>query len=899
MRLFKLTLRRRLLIISGLVFSLGASAVVGANVMLMTEAAREEADARIDALLSGYSTDMRRRVEAVATAVEAMTASVEATMTRADADRRLLGDMVRAAVPTLRGILGIALTYEPNAAPGGPDAGHLGRIYANQDGRMAAYFYISGDGSVAVENMAMGDASQVDLWYSPAIARNASFLSDPFLYPIEGVDAPMVSYSGVVQRGGVAVGAVTADIDLTGMARQLAEVRPFGAGALYLLGGDNHWIVPPSPELLGQPADADWLSVIEAGLIGDTVRPTAEGAQLYRSTRVAFNGVDERWTLVLSVPNASVYAAVEEATIASLGLAVVLLTATLLAVGVGSTAFTKPIEAIIGATRRLADGALDAEIPGEKRADELGDLARALAVFAQNGREMIRFQDRLRALLRRARKSARDLDSVRDCEPPATIEEDLRLSSAQVDRALEDLDSLITAVSASRTAAETARAEAERLAWTDTLTGLGNRHSLLSNLRAALDSADGERVFLLLIDLDRFKQVNDTYGHEAGDAVLTTIAHRIQGLIGGRGRGFRLGGDEFAVIVDARQSTSLSAVCDLAAELIEAIQGPVLHANRSLFVGASIGIGVSPDNAENGVELLRITDIALYEAKNAGRRQYRLYEEAVDRRAQLERRLEDDLRLAVERDELVMHFQPLVAGAANQVVGAEALLRWRTPQNGLLQPDQFIKILERSDMVFEIGEWVLLQGWRRIERWAEMFPDQALGVSVNVSARQFFDEKFIELLQDLALSNPDLVPRLELEITEGMMIQNMERAVGLMNRIGEMGFPIAIDDFGTGYSSIYYLAKLPVSKLKIDKSFLWGDENDKTSQSIVLSIITLGHTLGLKVTAEGVETASQEAFLRANGCDILQGFRFGKPLTDDDFETMVAGAAPGSITRSA
>lgn len=421
-----------------------------------------------------------------------------------------------------------------------------------------------------------------------------------------------------------------------------------------------------------------------------------------------------------------------------------------------------------------------------------------------------------------------------------------------------------------------ARAEAERLAWTDTLTGLRNRHALISDLSEHLERAGANVMVLMLLDLDRFKQVNDTYGHEAGDAVLVAVAERMTCILADRGTGYRLGGDEFAVILNP--GLPLDAAEAIAARLIPAIEESVDYDGRGLFVGTSIGLATNLQNVGDGAELLRLADVALYEAKNAGRGQACLYRAEVDQRIRAERELETDLRHALERDEFRLFWQPIVDGARHEMIAAEGLLRWQHPRLGFLQPAQFIHILERGDAVFSVGEWVLRQGWALLSDLHDHDPDRKLQLSLNVSVRQFFDTGFITILEDMAQEAPDLPGRLQLEITESMMIQNMQQAVALLDRVNALGFRLCIDDFGTGFSSIAQLAQLPVQALKIDGGFLTDLDRERDAATLVRSIINLGQNLGLEVTAEGVETSDQAQFLRDNGCDRLQGYAFGRPM---------------------
>ncbi|MEO0567234.1 MAG: EAL domain-containing protein [Pseudomonadota bacterium] len=465
-----------------------------------------------------------------------------------------------------------------------------------------------------------------------------------------------------------------------------------------------------------------------------------------------------------------------------------------------------------------------------------------------------------------------------------------------VSRILTDGGMVITITDV--TEQERAKAEIERLAWTDKLTSLRNRNKFRSSVIEATNAADDAdaKLAVILIDLDRFKMMNDTYGHEAGDAVLVEVAQRIKKLLPKEELVFRLGGDEFAACLPF--DGSVEKLKNLSRALIDSITKVIVFEDRELAVGASIGLAYFPDHDRLPEELLRKADIALYEAKEAGRGQYRIYDSLVDKKAQDARRIENDLKFAAMRSELELYFQPIVHSEDYRVVGAEALVRWHHPTEGMLLPQRFISVLERSTMVFEFGDWIIREGWRCLERWTDEFGNKEMQISVNVSSRQFFNAGFIELLQDVSFRRPDLIGRFELELTEETMIENMSHAVSIMQTVGDMGFPIAIDDFGTGYSSISYLDHLPVGKIKIDKSFLDSLRNHDSSHTIIRSIINLGHGLDMTVTAEGVETQEQADFLQKNACEFLQGYLFGKPQTAAEFETAFLLRAKRSANRA-
>ena len=558
------------------------------------------------------------------------------------------------------------------------------------------------------------------------------------------------------------------------------------------------------------------------------------------------------------------------------------------------------------AVKALETGLEQAELMGDLRAtcqilavlgpawDAAGNSERALEVLAwgQKISDEIAYplwQRRFRLAIAQSHEKLGDLAAALDAFKDY-IDIDRTLFNLETEKRLAEMRTRFEVTEARKVAQaererseelDRAREKAERLAWTDTLTGLRNRHAVLSDLPEKLAEAGQGDLVLMILDLDRFKQVNDTYGHDAGDAVLVEVAKRLRTGLAENGVAYRLGGDEFAALLEP--GISVSHAEKIAADLIPAIMEPISYDGRGLYVGASVGIALSPENANTPVELLRVADVALYEAKNSGRGQYKLYEPEVDRKIRKQRMLENDLRTAIETDQLRLFLQPLVDAQTHNVIGAEGLLRWQHPTQGLLLPAEFIEIVEHSDMVFRVGEWVLRTGWRILREMENLFPGKGLNLSLNVSARQFFDTAFVEILQDLAFESPTLIERLELEITEGTMVHNMDHAVSVMCDVGALGCRLAIDDFGTGYSSIAQLAKLPVHTLKIDKVFLDEIGTSKSSSMVIRSIINLGINLGLVVTAEGVESAAQAEYLRRNGCHRLQGYHFGRPVEEKEF----------------
>ena len=347
---------------------------------------------------------------------------------------------------------------------------------------------------------------------------------------------------------------------------------------------------------------------------------------------------------------------------------------------------------------------------------------------------------------------------------------------------------------------------------------------------------------------------------------------------------FRLGGDEFAVGIDCEYNASILE--QIVQRLIVAISRPIDYDGKVLGVGATAGAAIFPDHDGEVDELIRKADTALYEAKRTERGTFRSYDQLVDAKAQTQRVIEDELRAGLGRDELTLYFQGKRRVADAGLLGAEALVRWVHPTRGVLAPGYFISVVERTDLVQPVGAWVLANAVSTMTAWIDeaRVDAERFSLAVNVSARQFFDSQFVESLLATAARRPDVASSINLEITEEIMIGDTERVIQIMKKLSLVGYTISMDDFGTGYSSISYLHRLPVSVLKIDRSFLVDIGRSQQAEKIVGGIIDLGRNLGVTTVAEGVETAEQHAFLRDAGCDQMQGFLFDRPSAQSVFE---------------
>jgi diguanylate cyclase (GGDEF)-like protein/PAS domain S-box-containing protein len=445
-----------------------------------------------------------------------------------------------------------------------------------------------------------------------------------------------------------------------------------------------------------------------------------------------------------------------------------------------------------------------------------------------------------------------------------------------------------------------AQARIHHLAHHDPLTGLPNRNSFIerleSQMSAAADAAQG--FALLFIDLDHFKRVNDSLGHLAGDTLLRTTATRIVGTLRATDVVSRFGGDEFMVLLAAQAGDARRQAAEVAHKLLHAVAAPVVAEGRPITVTPSIGIAVYPDDGTSADELVKHADSAMYEAKARGRAKAQFFDRGTVGTAYAALVVEGQLGEALERGEFELHFQPQVDAHTGDTVGAEALIRWNHPERGLLLPDEFIPVAERQRLILPIGQWVLREAARCASRWrAHGLPVQQ--VAVNLSTAQFQSSRFLESLAALVTRHEMLGELLELELTERMLMDDLEDVKRRLEQLRALGLRISIDDFGTGYSSLAHLMELPIDKIKIDRSFVTGLPGQRESAAIARAIIQMGRGLGMTVIAEGVETEAQREFLAGNGCNELQGTLFSGPLTRSQLEAWMIARRRGSPLTAA
>ena len=440
-----------------------------------------------------------------------------------------------------------------------------------------------------------------------------------------------------------------------------------------------------------------------------------------------------------------------------------------------------------------------------------------------------------------------------------------------------------------------AEQELRYLANYDTLTGLPNRALLSERLGRAIIRARRQetRVAVLFLDLDRFKDINDSLGHAAGDRLLKAAASRLQSTVSASDTVARLGGDEFTVVLEDVES--LVAVERMAREILAAFSTPLeVDERHDVSITPSLGISLYPDHALVPTDLLKFADTAMYQAKAEGRNTYQVYNEAMDAEARHRAAIIAALRRALDRGEFRLVYQPRLALADGRITGVECLLRWQSAELGEIQPTEFIPLAEESGLIVPIGEWVLGEACRQLKAWRGQGLTE-LRMGVNVSVLQLLRGNLAAYLKRLLLVTELPADRIELELTESMVMQNAEQTTAMLDELRKLGVSLAIDDFGTGYSSLVYLKRLPIDTLKIDKEFIDDLTRDADDEAITSTIVSMGHSLGLTVIAEGVENEQQLEFLRALGCDEVQGHWLSRPIDAERCLAFVRAWRPESL----
>lgn len=467
----------------------------------------------------------------------------------------------------------------------------------------------------------------------------------------------------------------------------------------------------------------------------------------------------------------------------------------------------------------------------------------------------------------------------------ALLEQRVRQRTAQLEATNQELQ---------REIVERKKAQEQllHLALHDTLTGLPNRVLFMERLQQALDRFKQQPTYkfaVLFLDCDRFKVVNDSLGHVVGDQLLVAVAYRLASCLRPSDTLARLGGDEYTILLEDIEDSSDAT--QIAEQLQKQLTIPFQLHEHEVFINASIGIVADPSDYDQPEHLLRDADTAMYRAKELGKARYQVFDEGMHHRALASLQLETDLRRALERQEFVVNYQPIVSLTSGTICGFEALVRWYHVDRGFISPAEFIPIAEETGLIVSIGEWVLREACRQMRMWQHQLPTHPpLTISVNLSAKQFWQPNLIEQI-DAILQETELDSRsLKLEITESAIIDNDESVTAILQQLRNRQIQLSIDDFGTGYSSLSYLQRFPVDTLKIDRSFVSKIGETGENLEIVRAIVTLAHNLAMSAIAEGVETTQQLSHLRAAGCEFGQGYFFSKPLTPEAAAAIIATA---------
>ena len=437
----------------------------------------------------------------------------------------------------------------------------------------------------------------------------------------------------------------------------------------------------------------------------------------------------------------------------------------------------------------------------------------------------------------------------------------------------------------SRAAVRNAENRLHALAHTDAVTGTGNRHAFNERLAAAIEAArdQGTRVALVYIDLDNFKTLNDTFGHAAGDGLLRQVARRLQSVVRSTDAISRLGGDEFAVILPLDMDDA--ALNTYGQRIVGTFHHSFTEVGQQMTMTCSAGIATFPGDAADMDGLVSNADTAMYRAKEMGKNRCVRFDASMNQAVVRRQAIEHALRAALQQGEgLALHYQPLFAATDRALVGAEALLRWSHAELGNVSPLEAVMVAEDCGLIVPLGYWVMRTACRDAARWQAGGP---LRVSVNISARQLGDPQFLERVMDILREEGLPAHLLEIELTETVLMDNMEAGAHTLHRLSQLGIHLAIDDFGTGYSSLAYLRQLPMRRLKIDRSFVKDLPGQEHSRTIVTAIVALAHGLGLQITAEGVETPEQADYLVRQGCDVLQGYLFARPMPVGEFQAQL------------
>ena len=515
----------------------------------------------------------------------------------------------------------------------------------------------------------------------------------------------------------------------------------------------------------------------------------------------------------------------------------------------------------------------------------LSSEQRAKEILGRSATDAAQLSDMASAIIR----NARSIEAMP--ETPLSVQKEARRVRQSGEHCVilaKQLGAGLEALAAERRREDEAlESRLHQLAHTDALTGLPNVHTFHDRIDQALTEAPhtGKTVAVLLIDLNRFKVVNDSLGHRTGDALLKLVAERLRRAFYDADTVARLGGDEFLVLLP--HLASPKDVTQVVHRVLDRFKEPFTLGDRDLFVALSMGVSVYPMDGESGEALMKNADTAMYRAKQSGCDGYQFYTASMNERAVERIALESSLHTALERGELVLHYQPIVDVETGEIDGVEALLRWQHPTRGLLPPADFIPLCEETGLIVPIGTWVLRTACRQARAWQDRLK-RPLRVAVNLSPRQFRNPDLLRVVEEILVTTGLPPELLELEITETVAMHDIMESQNTLRDLKALGIRITMDDFGTGYSSLSYLKTFPIDSLKVDRSFIQDIATNASDVAITIASITLAHGLNLRVIAEGVETENQLDLLRRHGCDAFQGFLVSRPIPPEEFERFFA-----------
>jgi diguanylate cyclase (GGDEF)-like protein len=426
----------------------------------------------------------------------------------------------------------------------------------------------------------------------------------------------------------------------------------------------------------------------------------------------------------------------------------------------------------------------------------------------------------------------------------------------------------------------------DQLAYYDSQTKLPNRHAFTEHIHQlmGIGSQPNAHFYLLLLDLDYFKTVNDTYGHEAGDELLTQCGHRLRRILNEQDTVYRIGGDEFAIVLKAVKSIKdVETICQ---RIIKAVSQKFLIHTHEVYIGTSIGIAQFSKDKSRDSQLIKHADTAMYWAKAAGKNTYKFYSEEIEQANYYQQKLNLDLQDALKKQQFELYYQPIIHVETQAIIGFEALLRWHHPQQGYISPNIFIPMAETNGLIIQIGDWVIKAALKQLAHWQTQY-HPLIFMNINISAKQFFDKRILDTVR-LTLKNQQLDPStVHFELTESILMEDVGKSTQVMRALRDMGTGIAVDDFGTGHSSMRYLKQFPINTIKVDKCFVRGLPTDTVDTAIVDAIFALAKSLKLDIVAEGVETQEQVDYLRKLGCKKVQGFFFNRPITVEEVELLL------------